>query len=218
MLILLILMHPKHKEILARYFPARTLEQVTGLIINHSIHIKFTSGRNTKLGDYRPPGPKLSIHRITVNGNLNPWFLYLVFLHEFAHLLVWNTYKNRVNPHGEQWKQKFSGLLKQVVENDLLPDKLKQPVLDFSNNVKATFASNPVLWKILKSYDEKMSSEITIEDIPFNAYFKATNGKLFKKEEKLRTRYRCLCIDNKRRYLFHPMASIRPVEAEYIKE
>jgi len=208
-------MQPRHKEILIRYLPAQTVEQVADLIFKYTIQLKFTADRNTKLGDYRPPGPKTKTHRISVNGNLNPWFLYLVFLHEFAHLLVWNKYKNRVNPHGPQWKQEFASLLKQLVFNDILPQDLVVPVMKFSDSIKATFASDPVLWKALKNYNKQSNDEFFVEDIPLNSYFAAANGKIFKKEEKIRTRYRCLCINNKRRYLFHPMASIKPVDGEY---
>ena len=208
-------MQSRHKEILIRYLPAQTVEQVADLIFKYTIQLKFAADRNTKLGDYRPPGSKTKTHRISVNGNLNPWFLYLVFLHEFAHLLVWNKYKNRVNPHGPHWKQEFAGLLKQLVFNDILPQNLVLPVMKFSDNIKATFASDPVLWKALKNYNKQNNDEFFVEDIPLNSYFAAANGKIFKKEEKIRTRYRCLCINNKRRYLFHPMASIKPVDGEY---
>jgi hypothetical protein len=208
-------MQNRYKEILMRYFPAQTIDQVAGYVTKYAVQLKFTTERTTKLGDYRPPGKKSSTHRITVNGNLNPWFLYLVFLHEFAHLLVWNKYRNRINPHGLQWKQEFSAILKQLLFQNILPDDLVKPISDFSNNVKATFASDQVLWKALKNYDVKNGSEVFIEDIPENSYFVAGNGKIFKKEEKIRTRYRCLCMNNKRKYLFHPMATITPVKGEY---
>ncbi len=211
-------MQNRHKEILMRYFPAQTIDQVAGYVSKYAIQLKFTAGRTTKLGDYRPPGKISNIHRITVNGNLNSWFLYLVFLHEFTHLLVWNKYRNRINPHGPQWKQEFSSILKQLLFQNILPDDLVAPVSDFSNNVKATFASDQVLWKALKKYDVKNGTEVFIEDIPLNSYFAAANGKIFKKEGKIRTRYRCLCMNNKRKYLFHPMAEITPVKGEYKTE
>ncbi len=211
-------MQPRHKEIIIKYLPAQTVEQVIELITKYNIQLRITAGRNTKLGDYRPPGIKSKTHRISVNGNLNPWFLYLVFLNELAHLLIWNKYKNRVNPHGPQWKQEFSSLLSRLVFSDTLPSDLVVPVKKFSENIKATFASDPGLWKALKSYDKHSHDELFVEDVPLNSYFVAANGKIFKKEEKIRTRYRCLCMNNKRRYLFHPMASITPLDQEIITE
>lgn len=209
-------MHPRHKEILARYFPPETLEQAATLIVKNHIQIKFTGGRNTKLGDYRPPNARINSQRITINGDLNPWFLYLVFLHELAHLLVWNKFQNKVSPHGQHWKDEFSSLLQHAVFHKILPEALHSAVLDFCKNARATFASHAGLWKALKSFDQENPDETTIEDLPVNAYFVATNGRVFKKEEKVKTRFRCFCLNNKRRYLFHPLASIKPIEGEHV--
>jgi hypothetical protein len=203
-------MNQQSKEVLQRYFPQQTIDQVSGWLVKYAVQLKVTRGRITKLGDFRPAG-KTRYHRISVNGDLNKYFFYLVFVHELAHLLVWNKYGRKVTPHGQQWKEEFGSLLKQAVYNQYLPDELVQPVLDFSTHVKATFAADNKLWKALRSFDENPKSEITIDQIPFESYFLAANGKLFKKEEKLRTRFRCSCIVTRRKYLFHPMAVIIPI-------
>jgi SprT protein len=199
----------QHKEILLRYFPEETVDQVSSLLMKYSIQLKITRDRVSKLGDYRPP-VKYTKHRITINGNLGKYFIYLIFLHELAHLLVWNRYANKVQPHGKQWKEEFGSLLRQAIFLKMIPDLLVKPIHNFSLNVKATFASDDVLWKLLKSMDHRHEGEVTIEDIAVDSYFIAANGRIFKKENKLRKRYRCFCISNKRRYLFHPMAVIKP--------
>ncbi len=208
-------MNPQHKQILLQYFPEETIGQVSSMLKKHAVQLKITRERVSKLGDYRPPFQNLN-HRITVNGNLGKHLLYLVFLHEMAHLIIWNRYGKSVSPHGPQWKQEFGSMLKQAVYLGYLPENLKIPVAAFADNVKATFAADPILWKNLKSLDERLASEITIEDIPADTFFMAANGRFFKKEEKLRKRYRCFCLNNKRRYLFHPMAVIKPVKEEDI--
>jgi SprT protein len=204
------MMSLQHKEILLRYFPEETVDQVSALLVKHSIQLKITRDRVSKLGDYRPP-IKLSKHRITINGNLEKYFVYLIFLHELAHMLVWNKYANKVQPHGKQWKEEFGSLLRQAIFLEMIPDSLKKPVHDFSLNVRATFASDQVLWKLLKSMNHNHEGETTVEDIAIDTYFVASNGRIFKKENKLRKRYRCFCVSNKRRYLFHPMAVIKPL-------
>ncbi|MFN3555207.1 MAG: SprT-like domain-containing protein [Bacteroidales bacterium] len=209
-------MQARHKEILSRYFPAGVVEQVADIIVKNRIQLRFTAGRNTKLGDYRPPGSKVSAHRITLNGNLNPWFLYLVFIHEYAHLLVWNKYQNRVSPHGQQWKEEFASLLRQQLYQNSLPESIARQVLDFCKNPRATFASHAPLWKALKTFDAPNDNEVLVADLPVNAYFVAANGKIFQKEERVKTRYRCYCVNNKRRYLFHPMAGVQPLEGEHV--
>ncbi len=209
-------MNPQHKQILSHYFPEETIEQVSSLLKKHAVQLKITRERVSKLGDYRPPARQHS-HRITVNGNLGKYLLYLVFLHEMAHLLIWKKYGRSVSPHGPQWKQEFGSMLRQAVHLGYIPEELEKPVGAFAGNVKATFAADPLLWKSLKSMDDRHAEEITIEDIPPDTFFRAANGRLFKKEEKLRKRYRCFCLNNNRRYLFHPMAVIEPVEKEDIQ-
>lgn len=204
-------MRQKFKEILTPYLPPQTIDQVSDFLITYKIQLKITRSRNSKLGDYRPPG-RVNAHRITINGNLKPYYFYLVFLHELAHLIVWVKYKSKVTPHGKHWKDEFSSLMKHGVFNDLFPEDLKPVVLDFSKQVKATFASHAGLWRYLNDGHE--NDKIILEDIPLDSYFIATNGRIFRKEQKLRTRFRCYCLNNKRRYLFHPFASIKPVNKD----
>lgn len=209
-------MNLQHKDILSKYFPPETLEQVSSILLKYSVQLKFTRDRISKLGDYRPP-LRIKKHRITINGNLEQYFLYLVFLHEVAHMLVWDKYGNRASPHGKQWKEEFAALIRQAIFLERVPHELRQPLHEFSLHVKATFGADAQLWKILKSLDTKHDGEMTVEDIPVDTYFQASNGRIFKKEDKLRKRYRCFCISNKRRYLFHPQAVITPVENNYKK-
>lgn len=212
-----LLMRPRYKEILKNYFPEETLGQVISLVEKHSLHLTFTRERITKLGDYRSPA-KSGVHKISLNGNLPPFFLYLVFLHEIAHLQVWVKYQHRVSPHGKQWKEEFGSLLQQAIHLNLVPENLRQAVQGFCKNIKATFASDATLWRALKDLDPGSPNEMVLEDLPINAWFKAANGKVFRKEEKLRTRYRCFCATNNRRYLFHPFAEIQPLQEQALRD
>ena len=202
-------MNQKYKDILLHYLPSGTIEQIIALLMSHPINVKITRNRNSKLGDYRPPGRERK-HTITINGGLGPHLFYLVFLHEYAHLLVWNKYGSSVSPHGKQWKEEFSSLLKSSIYQQYMPQPLHQPILSFALRIKATFASDAHLWKTIKELDGN-THEITVEQLPEDSLFIAANGKTFKKEQKLKTRYRCYCINNSRRYLFHPQAVIIPV-------
>ncbi|MFW5706640.1 MAG: SprT-like domain-containing protein, partial [Bacteroidota bacterium] len=207
----------QHKEILHRYFPEETVDQVSSILLRHAIQLKLTRTRITKLGDYRPP-LRGKGHRITINGSLGRHMIYLVFLHELAHLLVWNKYGNKARPHGRQWKEEFASLLQNAIYHALIPGHLKEQVLDFSKNIKATFAAHPALWKALRVIDSGSLQQVMVEDIPLDGLFVAANGRLFKREDKIRTRYRCYCLSNHRRYLFHAMAVVQPVEEEKIMQ
>jgi SprT protein len=199
------------KDILARYFPEETIDQVYSLLIKNAIQLKFTRERRSKLGDFRMRTTG-SRPVITLNGNLEKYFAYLVFLHEIAHFYVRNKYGRSASPHGKQWKEEFGSLLRQALFLGMIPEVLKAPLYNFSLHVKATFNSDAALYNALKSMNSKHVDEITVEDIPANTVFVAANGRLFRKEEKLRKRIRCYCFDNKRRYLFHPAAVIKPVD------
>lgn len=203
-------MNPKHKQILSQYFPQETLGQVCSMLEKYAVQLKITRERVSKLGDYRPPSATQG-HRITINGNMGKYMLYLVFLHEMAHLFIWNKYKKSVSPHGSQWKQEFGSMIRHAIYQGYLPESLIKPLETFAVNVKATFAGDAQLWKALKALDDKYAQEITVEDILVDTFFVAANGQLFRKEGKLRTRYRCFCLNNQRRYLFHPMAVVQPV-------
>lgn len=204
-------MQPSFKHILEKYLPASCVDQVEAYILRYAIRLKITRDRRSKLGDYRPPGT-VKAHIISLNGSLNAWTFYLVFLHELAHLLVWQKYRNQVEPHGQQWKDEFRCLLQPLIIKQFFPQDLNSALARFAQNIKAGFASDRKLWKILKSYDPDALHQYTIEDLPENSLFVASNGKIFKKENRVRTRYRCYCLSNQRRYLFHPLATIEPLE------
>jgi SprT protein len=209
-------MSNKPGEILASYFPDETVDQVLSILNRSSVRLKITRSRRSKLGDYRviPGQPKALI---TINGNIGKYTTYLVFLHELAHHQVRNKYGRSVLPHGRQWKEEFSSLLRQALFLGMFPETIKNQVYRFSLNVKATLGGDQEFHHALKLIDGKHVDEITVEDIPINTLFVAANGRLFQKEEKLRKRIRCLCITNQRRYLFHPAAVVKPVDNSEVK-
>ncbi len=203
-------MSKQYKEILSRYFPPETIDQVFGMLEKHTVQLTISRYRSSKLGDYRPPH-KQSRHRISINGGLSPLLTYLIYLHEYAHLLVWNKFGRKVSPHGKQWKEEFGSLLRQAIFLGHVPNHLQNSILAFSQNVKATFAADNKLWKQLQLLENGGEDQVTVEQLPVNSYFSAGNGRVFRKEEKLRTRFRCFCLTNNRRYLFHPSAIIHPL-------
>jgi len=90
--------------------------------------------------------------------------------------------------------------------------KLDQALLAFSANLKSTGLGSPELRRKLDEIDnhEKDAVTVFLEDLPTNTLFKSADGKVFRKEEKLRKRFRCYCLNNNRVYLFQPMAEVRP--------
>ncbi len=197
------------KKILNNYLPAAAVEMVFDQIKSKNVHLKITRNRKTKFGDYRPPVYH-SNHRISVNHNLNPYAFLITFIHEYAHLLVFEKFKNRVLPHGKEWKRIYQLLIEEYINADIFPDELDRVLIKSIQNGKASHSSDLELSRILQRYDSTVT-QIRVEDLPINTIFKANNGKRYKKGEKQRIRYKCVCLDNDRLYLFHPLTPIIPV-------
>lgn len=206
-------MNKEDKSVLAAYLPEAALDQVSRWIVHYKVHLKITRNRKTKLGDYRPP-IRHSNHRISVNHNLNPYSFLITFVHELAHLLVFEEYKNTVQPHGTEWKKAYRNLMLVMLNTEVFPSDIKQALSKSIVNAKASSTAELELSRLLLEYDPKSSqdeNETRVEDLITNTVFQTQNGLQFKKGEKQRTRYKCLNLQNNRQYLFHPLTPVRKV-------
>jgi hypothetical protein len=196
----------KDDKILVEYLPENSVKQVMKWIVQKKVHLKITRGRKSKLGDYRPP-IRYSNHRISINHDLNQYAFLITFVHEMAHLNVWEVHQNRVAPHGVEWKNEYRKLMKVVLKNNIFPDDIHEVLSQSIINSKASSSSELQLTRVLKKYDSN-SFGISLEDIPENTIFQTESGSQFKKGEKRRTRYVCLNMQNNKHYLFHPLCSV----------
>lgn len=167
---------------------------------------KISRNRATKLGDYRHPF-KNSGHKISVNNDLNRYAFLVTTVHEFAHLLTWNEYKNKVKPHGQEWKSNFKRMMSPFLEQSVFPDDIHKAILIYLSNPSASSCTDLQLSRALKKYDEQYNSS-RLEEIPLNTVFTIKDGRRFRKGERLRKRYRCVCLDNGNVYLFNPLAEV----------
>ncbi len=195
------------KQILAAYLPEKAVDIVFDWIKNKKVHFKITKNRKTKLGDYRPPVHHPN-HRISVNHNRNPYAFLITFTHEYAHLLVFEQYKNRVLPHGREWKRIYKNLMQEIIDTGVFPEDLRQVLSQSIENSKASSVSDLKLSRVLHKYDKEEIPILRVEDIPAGAVFETATGKRFKKGEKRRIRYKCTSIENGRLYLFHPLTPV----------
>ncbi len=124
----LLLIMKELKEILVKYIPQNALNQVVDLISANNVQLNITRNRKTKLGDYRPPQNGYLFHRISINYNLNEFEFLVTLIHEFAHLFVWNKHKNKVEPHGKEFKTTYYSLLNQFVEQNVFPEEIKTAI------------------------------------------------------------------------------------------
>ncbi len=69
------------------------------------------------------------------------------------------------------------------------------------------------LMRVLRNYDKKLDGQMLIEEIPSHGLFKTKDGRVFKKGEKLRKRYRCQEMGTTKVYLFSPVYEVEMVKA-----
>jgi hypothetical protein len=195
--------------VLSKYIPLPTVEICAEWIIQKNIHLKITRGRSTKFGDYLPL-PHGQGHRITVNHDLNPYSFLITFVHEVAHLHTFNKYKRRHEPHGKEWKNEFSILLKDFIRQNIFPDDIRSALITYTENPSASSCTDLNLFRALKRYDGNRGL-LHLEDLPENSIFKLNNSRpnlLFKKGHKIRSRYHCVEMKTDKVYFVSPLAEV----------
>lgn len=199
-------------EQLKPYVPEGSSYRVAQMIVENKVHLTVTKPRSTKLGDYRPPVNGKG-HRITLNKSLNKYAFLVTFVHEIAHLTCWNQYKNRVSPHGPEWKQHYRMHMENFLNTDVFPLNLKIVLINYMKNPAASSCSDIHLNKALQDFDPH-DGLINLEDLEENRIFKLDGKKTFQKGPLERKRYRCLNLDNKRYYFVSALARIKPINSQ----
>ncbi len=167
---------------------------------------KISKSRATKQGDYRHPFRGAG-HKISVNNNLNQYAFLVTTVHEFAHLLTWNDHKNKVKPHGEEWKHNFKRMMVPFLEGNIFPADVHHAITSYLMNPSASSCTDLKLSRALKMYDA-LKDHSRLEELPHDTVFTIKDGRKFKKGEQLRKRFRCVCLDNGNVYLFSPLAEV----------
>ncbi|GAC1383081.1 MAG: SprT-like domain-containing protein [Ginsengibacter sp.] len=191
---------------LASYLPEGVINEVMHYLNDHQVHLTITRERKTVLGDYRNKWSDKN-HRITVNGNLNPYAFLITLLHEIAHLLTFEKFGNKINPHGAEWKKEYSVVLKNFIDNQVFPDDITKYLKKSAANPSASSCSDTDLLRVLRKYD-KGEIIFLVEDIKENELFSIKGGRIFQRGEKIRKRYKCKEVETGKIYLFSPVYPI----------
>lgn len=198
-------------KILEKYLPPGAAPIIAKWIDYFKCEFKVSKRRDTKFGDYRPPFAGKG-HRISVNYNLNPYAFLITTVHEFAHLHTWNEYERKAKPHGDEWKKNFKKMMRPFFEKETFPLDVNKAILNYLLNPAASSCADLNLFRVLKQYDKKVEGIITVESLPANAIFLYQDKRVFRKEELVRKRYRCIEVKTGKVYLFSPVAEV--VQAE----
>jgi SprT protein len=192
---------------LQSYLPAGSYEEVAHYLHHYKVQLTITRARKSILGDYRHSFADKN-HRISVNGNLNSYSFLITLLHELAHLFTYERFGHRVSAHGTEWKNEYSKILAKFLSKKIFPTDIEKVLLQTLKNPAASSCADDSLLRVLRKYDLKNEGSLLIETLPQGTLFKIKGERIFRKEEKVRKRYRCVEVKTGKVYLFSPVYEV----------
>lgn len=216
----------RNKSILKKYIPEPAIDTIAEWIYNFNFKLKVKKSRSSKEGDYMSPHDGKN-HIITINHDLNKYAFLITLIHEVAHLVTWEKYKGRVNPHGSEWKSEYSKLLHHFLakekfaaaEEKIFPREIFIALQNHMQSPSAASGSDLNLSRVLKKFDAD-SETLLLERISTGTYFRIASEKskhsteIFIKGEKRRTRFKCTHARTKKEYLIHALCKVELVIQE----
>jgi len=190
---------------------------VPGPAVEYCIHLsqKFTfkfrlsSNRKTKAGDYKYlPGPEN--HHISVNKDLNKYAFLITYIHEIAHLVAYEKFGRKIDPHGAEWKSTFKKLILPTLTSRVYPDRLIKVLARHLKNPKASTQADPQLVKALQAFDIIEDGVLSLDAINDGSVFEL-NGKTYQRMERRRTRFVCKQIPTDKKYLVAGTTLVSPL-------
>jgi predicted SprT family Zn-dependent metalloprotease len=189
----------KINQTLQQHIPETACPYCFALWQNTPFELKLTRSRQTKVGDFTSR-KNIAHPRITLNRDLNPFLFLVTYIHEVAHLHVFLRFGNRVDPHGEEWKNAFKQLMSPVLRQEVFPERILPELMRHMANPKASSFADADLTRVLRSFDKNASQYTALSDIPEGSIFHF-QGRYFKKGKLKRTRVLCHEVKTKRNYL-----------------
>jgi hypothetical protein len=199
--------HPM--QALSAFLPDGCFEPVADYLHHYKVHLTITKERKSVLGNYRHASQHRN-HAITINGNLNKFEFLITLLHELAHLLTFEAFGNRVEPHGKEWKEFYSKLLVRFTTEYVFPEDIAKALEKSIRNPSATANGETELLLVLRKYNViTQNGVLLLAQIPEGATFITENGRLFKKGHKRRKRFECIEIQTGLKYAFSAICEVK---------
>lgn len=200
---------------LTSFLPTGSFEEVARYLHQYKVHLTITRERQSILGNYRNKIFDKN-HRITVNGNLNKYSFLITLLHELAHLFTYEKYGHKIHPHGLQWKNEFGKILSEFIPKKIFPEDIESVLLKGLHNPAASSCADTHLIRVLRKYDPKKEKIFLLEELPGASIFKIKGGRVFKKGERIKKRFKCMEVATGKLYLFSPVYEVELVLSDKI--
>ncbi|HEY0029544.1 MAG TPA: SprT-like domain-containing protein [Bacteroidia bacterium] len=206
----------RNQSILHKYIPEKAVPVISEWIYKFDFKLKIKKSRSSKYGDYRPPF-KGENHQITINYDMNKYAFLITLIHEIAHLSNYNKHKNKVKPHGEEWKIHYKLLMQQFLVPDIFPLDVITALRKYMNNPAASSCSDINLLRVLKKYDNRQDT-VLLEDVAVGATFRYNESRSFIKGEQSRKRIKCKELGSNATYLFNPLTEVLVINTPLLAE
>lgn len=191
------------------HFPKAAESSILKMTAEHSVILHLARPRQSKWGDFKAMKNGSGTPSISVNSNLNPAAFLITFVHEWAHYVVWKKY-NSTKAHGLEWKTAFVELIQPFLNESCFAPDLLPIVKTYFNNPSAAISSAPQLYHALTPAS---SDQVPVQEIRLGGHF-SFRGKVYKRLEKRRTRFKCELVGQKRIYLFSQNALVEALVVE----
>lgn len=193
---------------LQAHLPRAAYPAVLQWLRRNPVWVRVSRTRQTKLGDYRTRTRTLP-HRISVNEELNKYMFLVVLIHEFAHYNTFQKYR-RHEPHGREWKLEYKRLMRPFLSRDVFPGDVLHALEHHLQDAPSSSCTDHNLMRVLRRYDREPRP--FLEEIRENTVFRF-NQRLFVKGPRLRTRFKCRCLNDRRIYFIDPTAEVHLEQA-----
>ncbi len=191
----------------SKYLNSKAEKQILKWEKDFHVKIEISKPSKTRLGVFIPK--QIGENIIRINEDLNRYSFLITIVHELAHASIWKKFTRNVNPHGIEWKNEFKSMMLPFLNPDFFPEDILRSLSLHMINPKASTVRDVELSEILRSYNK--SKIITIKDLKDGDYFRVSNGKEFKRIQRLRKNYKCKELLSGRLYRFSPLAEVIPL-------
>lgn len=197
------------QDLLLEYIPEKAVPKVMTLLNHDNLSLTVKRERKTRYGDYKRSSN--GQHKITVNSNLNHYRFLVTLVHEIAHFEAFKNYGRSIKPHGLEWKRTFQHLMLPFLNPDIFPLELLPLLAHHFKNPRASSDTDTRLAYALKQFDTPNNKKFIFE-VPLHTIFETQNGRIFRRGEKQRTRYKCMELSTQSIYLFNANVEVDIVD------